>query len=133
MFPSHPSSGFVESIWGVSGGGIQSIIELDFAMRLLKKPFALLSVIIFCAGLTGCASNSWHADTSPYPTTTPFDADPLARQAFLDGFNQGYRAQGGSAVANVDMMAGAYSDARRQGYYAGSAKATAEREQQKPK
>src|SRR5688500_15047467 len=74
----------------------------------------------------GCASEGWQGENVPVPRSTPFDSNQFARNAYLEGFRQGYRAQGGDGLATVETVDGPNAEARRQGFYAGAAQARAE-------
>jgi hypothetical protein len=79
---------------------------------------------ILLALLAACASDSkWQAEQIPYPRSTPFDRNQFARQAFLDGFRTGYRAQTHQGPQAVDVLGPPYLQARQLGYYAGVAEA----------
>jgi hypothetical protein len=87
--------------------------------------------IAFCATLflafAACASHQqWHAEQIPLPRSTPFDADEFARNAYLEGFRTGYRAEKSLEPHSADQISGAYFEARRLGYYAGAAEARRE-------
>jgi hypothetical protein len=91
-------------------------------MKLTKFVLAALAAL-----LVGCASNDpWQGESLPLPTTTPFDANPFARRAYLDGFASGYRATQQGGVAGVDLISGPHRQARKMGYEAGAASARAE-------
>jgi hypothetical protein len=85
--------------------------------------------VILCAGAVflglGCASNGWQAEEAPVPATTPFDSNQMARNAYLEGFRSGYRAQSSGSTA-VEMIGGPYLHAREMGFRAGAAAAQAE-------
>jgi hypothetical protein len=79
--------------------------------------------------LSACSSDSkWHAEQIPYPRSTPFDRNQFARQAFLDGFRVGYRAEMHQGPQAVDVLSPPYLQARQLGYRAGAAQARQERE-----
>jgi hypothetical protein len=83
--------------------------------------------VLFLALLAGCASNDkWQAEQIPYPRSTPFDRNEFARQAFLDGFRLGYRAEMHQGTQAVDVLGGPYLNARQLGYYAGVGQARRE-------
>ncbi len=90
------------------------------------KSLIAASALLIAAG---CATNDWRGAEIPYPSTTPFDSSNFARTAYLDGFARGYQAETSGGGANVEMLAGPYREARRQGYYAGAAQARATQEQ----
>jgi hypothetical protein len=74
----------------------------------------------------GCATGEWQAENIPAPRATPFDSNQLARNAYIEGFRQGYRAQSSGGPAAVEMLTGPFVEARRQGFYAGAAQARSE-------
>ena len=74
----------------------------------------------------GCATGDWQADNVPVPNTTPYDGNQLVRQAYLDGFRQGYRAQKSTGLQTVETVGGPNAEARRRGFYAGAAQARSE-------
>src|SRR5689334_12396022 len=83
--------------------------------------------------LAACASDSkWQAEQIPYPRSTPFDRSPFARQAFLDGFRTGYRAQMHQGPQAVDVLGPPNLRARQLGYYAGVAEARRQIERVEP-
>jgi hypothetical protein len=90
-----------------------------------------LKNLLFClilAAAAGCASTTgWQAENVPFPRATPFDSNELARTAYLDGFERGYRDELSGVHANIEMLTGNYSYAQRQGFYAGAAQARAEK------
>ena len=90
------------------------------------KRCALLNSFM-CLVLAGCATGEWQAEQVPLPAATPFDANHFARNAFMEGFRQGYRAQSTGGPAAVELVSGPYLQARKQGFYAGAAQARAER------
>jgi hypothetical protein len=86
-----------------------------------------ITVAILCAGIAmgfGCASNEWQADQVPLPQSTPYDANQMARTAYLEGFRQGYTAQRNQS-GGVEFVTGPYRDAKQQGFRAGAAEARA--------
>ena len=86
-----------------------------------------LELAILCAGIAlgmGCASNDWQADQVPLPPSTPYDANQMARTAYLEGFRQGYTAQRNQS-GGVEFVSGPYRDAKQQGFRAGAAEARA--------
>ena len=76
--------------------------------------------------LVGCASNGWQSESVPLPTTTPFDSDQLARNAYLEGYRIGYRAQQSPDQQGVQMLGGPYLYAQQQGFQVGAAQARSE-------
>jgi hypothetical protein len=96
-------------------------------MKFLKE----LVCVAVIAVAVGCASNGWKADTTPYPRTTPYDANEFMRSAYRDGFARGYRAEMNTGISNVETPYGLYPAAEQQGYYAGVAQARVEKEKQK--
>src|SRR5580765_4971328 len=94
-------------------------------MKFLK----LIGSSVFLVLLLACASDSkWRAEQIPYPRSTPFDRNEFARQAFLDGFRAGYRAQMHLGATTVDVLGPPYLQARQLGYYAGVGQARRELE-----
>ena len=61
----------------------------------------------------GCATDGWQAANVPLPRSTPFDSNQFTRNAYLEGFRQGYRAQGGGGLATVETVNGPNAGARR--------------------
>lgn len=60
----------------------------------------------------------------PLPSSTPFDANVFARQAYLDGYRVGYNAViSGQTWLTDTLPGGAFSSARRLGFYAGAGQA----------
>jgi hypothetical protein len=83
----------------------------------------------FCLTLlvaASCTTGEWKAENVPAPRATPFDANQFARNAYLEGFRHGYRAQRSGGPPTVEMLTGPHLEARRQGFYAGAAQARAE-------
>lgn len=76
-------------------------------------------------GFSGCASQGWQSADVPLPRQTPFDANQMARNAYLEGYRTGYRAQQGGD-RGVSLMGGPYQEAQLQGFRAGAAQARAE-------
>lgn len=91
-------------------------------MKSLQR-WVLLPILIVMAG---CATGEWQSETIPYPSSTPFDSNPFARRAYLDGFATGYRSEKRGEASNVDVVAGTQKQARRLGIYAGAATARGE-------
>jgi len=90
----------------------------------MKKVFVLICA---CAGIalgTGCASNDWQAEQVPLPSSTPFDANQMARSAYLEGFRDGFRAQQNKSNS-VELVSGPFREARLAGFQAGAAEARA--------
>jgi hypothetical protein len=90
----------------------------------MKKWFVLL---LACAGIamgTGCASNGWQAEQVPLPTPTPFDANQMARNAYLEGFREGFRAQQNKSNS-IELVGGPNREAKLAGFRAGAAEARA--------
>jgi hypothetical protein len=72
----------------------------------------------------GCASNDWQAEQVPLPRSTPFDANQMARSAYLEGFREGFRAQQ-SQSDSVELVSGPHREAKLAGFRAGAAEARA--------
>jgi hypothetical protein len=87
-----------------------------------------LMLVLFVSVLlgTGCATGQWQAEKIPAPSSTPFDSNQFARNAYLEGFRHGYRAQTSGGPASVETIGGPYVEARRLGFYAGAAHGRAE-------
>jgi hypothetical protein len=86
-----------------------------------------LGLILVCAGTAlggGCTSGKWQAEQIPVPRSTPFDANQMARNAFLDGYREGYRAQKNNSQG-VALVSGPYREAKLAGFRAGAAEARA--------
>ena len=90
------------------------------------KLLICLALSVGWFGASGCATADWQAENIPLPRSTPFDSNHFARDAFLEGFRQGYRAQTWGGPATVETVNGPYVGARRQGFYAGAAQARSE-------
>jgi hypothetical protein len=80
-----------------------------------------LALLLIAAG---CASEGWQTHSVPFPASTPFDANPFARQAYLDGFRSGYVAQ--QQQKGAEFLSGPYGRARELGFRAGAAEARSE-------
>ena len=80
-------------------------------------------ILIGLACMIGCATGEWQGENVPLPRSTPFDSNQLARNAYLEGFREGYRAQNDRVT--IETVDGPYIAARRQGFYAGAAQARA--------
>jgi hypothetical protein len=86
-----------------------------------------LGLILVCAGTAlgvGCASGKWQAEQIPVPRSTPFDGNQLARNAFLEGYREGFRAQKNNSQG-VELVSGPYREAKLAGFRAGAAEARA--------
>lgn len=95
-------------------------VKLNSGLKLCLSA----ALMTFCG--SGCASTGWNADAVPLPRSTPFDSNQFARNAYLDGFGSGYRAQSSGSAQGVELISGPYAEARRQGFRAGVAHAQAE-------
>lgn len=73
----------------------------------------------------GCASQGWQSADVPLPRSTPYDANQFARNAYLEGYRSGYRAQQ-RGDRGVSLIGGPYQDAQLHGFRAGAAQARAE-------
>ncbi len=80
----------------------------------MKRFASLLAAFV----LAGCASMP-SGDSVALPSTTPFDADPMARAAYLQGFSEGYHAVGSGRLGSVDVIQGPHKLAREMGWRAG--------------
>lgn len=92
-------------------------------MKRLKE---FLFVVLIVLG-AGCASSGLQSENIPYPRSTPFDSNELARNAFMDGFRTGYRSEVYKDGTIVDNLPGPHRDARRLGFYAGAGEARREK------
>jgi hypothetical protein len=93
-------------------------------MKVARDVF--LAALILLA--VGCASHPrWESENVPMPRSTPYDANEFARNAYLEGFRSGYRAESSGMGAPVDLMTPPNVHARRLGYHAGAAAARSER------
>lgn len=76
-----------------------------------------LGLIVLVLGLVGgCASTR----EVPLPATTPYDSNPKARKAYLEGYRMGYRngiKGGGGSFDSFDY--GQTSEARNFGWFYG--------------
>src|SRR5687768_7047949 len=91
--------------------------------NLFRTPLPLL---LICFAWIGCASSGWQANDVPGPRSTPFDSHQLARNAYLEGYRSGYRAQISGQSMGIELAGGPYLYARRQGFQAGVAHARAQ-------
>lgn len=82
---------------------------------------ALGCVLSIC----GCASQGWQSADVPLPRSTPFDSNEFARNAYLEGYRAGYRAQR-SGDRGVSLVDGPYQAAQMQGFRAGASQALSE-------
>ena len=57
----------------------------------------------------------------PLPQTTPVDANPMARAAYLEAYRDGYRSARMGDNRSIDRVSGPYLFARRLGWQAGVA------------
>jgi hypothetical protein len=90
----------------------------------MKRFASSLSVAVLL-GTVGCASSGWQAVDVPLPRSTPYDSNQFARNAYLEGFRGGYRAQQ-NADRSVSLIGGPYQDAQIHGFRAGAALARSE-------
>ena len=98
-----------------------------------KHLTSIFVLAFLTSALLGCASNNqWQGDSAPFPTSTPFDSDQLARNAYLEGFRSGYRAQMAGTTLGVQLEGGPYLHARRLGFDAGAAHARAQSPESAP-
>jgi hypothetical protein len=84
-------------------------------MRSIHFAIFLVSALL----AAGCSSTGWKSENIPLPRSTPFDSNQLARQAFLDGFERGYRSEKMGGPSSVELITGPFAEARRQGFNAG--------------
>jgi hypothetical protein len=93
-------------------------------MRLLNNILLAGALALLCA----CETTKPVKDAqSPLdmPLMTPFDYSPLARSAYLDAFQDGFRSRPGDLAPTVDQS---YRVAREMGWHAGRAEAARLRE-----
>jgi hypothetical protein len=69
------------------------------------------------AFLAGCAMTA--PEPIATPSSTPFDANIMEREAYLDGYRTGYRAAKAREQIVPDTLAGPFREARKAGFYAG--------------
>jgi hypothetical protein len=91
-------------------------------MKFVRCVFLLVGLL----SIIGCATEGWQAEEVPLPRSTPFDSNQFARNAYLEGFRQGYTAQSSGGPTAVETVSGPYAEARRHGFYAGAAQARAQ-------
>lgn len=91
---------------------------------------------LFFAGMVavvfGCTSKGWQGSSVPLPRSTPYDSNQLARNAYLEGFRTGYRAQQSPGQHGMNLLSGPYVHAQQQGFQAGAAQARAEFQGEQP-
>lgn len=87
-------------------------------MRYFIEPSLLAAVLI----LAGCATTEVGQNV-PLPESTPFDANAMARQVYLDAYRDGYRAVAVGGSSAVDSMRGPNQHVRELGWRAGAADA----------
>lgn len=93
------------------------------ALHMKISYFGLILALILV--LSGCASQGWQSADIPLPRSTPYDSNQFARNAYLDGYRSGYRAQQ-NGDRGVSLMGGPYQDAQLHGFQAGAAQARAQ-------
>lgn len=62
------------------------------------------------------------------PATTPFDASPIARMAYLDAYRDGYRSAARGEIASTDFLQGPNRFAKELGWRAGASAAQVQME-----
>jgi hypothetical protein len=91
-------------------------------MEIMKRCLVVIATCAVMAMGLGCASNGWRAEQVPLPTATPFDANQMARNAYLEGFREGFRAQQNKSNS-IELVGGPHREAKLAGFRAGAAEA----------
>jgi hypothetical protein len=83
-------------------------------MNAFMRSLALVALV----ALVGCATAQNEAVVAQ-PASTPFDANPMARAAYLDAYRDGYRAAISGGVTATDTIRGPHRFAQEVGWRAG--------------
>jgi hypothetical protein len=87
-----------------------------------RKRTVVVLGIIALATLMGCTTPQ-HSVDIPYPRTTPFDQDSMARMTYLDAFRDGYIAGRGATLGTIESLHRPYPLAYEMGFRAGASAA----------
>jgi hypothetical protein len=85
------------------------------------RPFIYCFLFVSLLTFFGCQSVPMEeqAKLPSMPVTTPFDNNPMARQAYIDSYRDGYRSITQKGSGSIDTLRGPYKLAEEMGWRAG--------------